>query len=311
MRIIVFLFLSLFISQLVIGQVPIINKVTPIATFPQNKIVITGSGFSSTPANLRVSFDQIIVTPTASSDFSIEVIVPPQARLSNIEVINLTSGLSSKMLNKFMPVYSGGTFDENLFQLPTANVTSFSSGTEESFDVCSCDLDGDGKPDLASTKNSTISTTLMLLRNTSTPGNMSYVATNLILKTGVQSFNLACGDVNMDGKADLVVIRGGANRHEILVLRNTSTSGTISFAAPISLFIDVGQTAFRALIRDMNLDGKPEIVLSNSFTPVPATGSNAIYIFSNQSSGGTLTFKPLATKITVTGPNSSYGLDAQ
>ncbi len=311
MKSFVFLFLSLFASQLVMGQVPIINKVTPIATFPQNKIVITGSGFSSTPANLRVSFDQVIVTPVASSDFSIEVIVPPQARLSNIEVINLTSGLSSKMLNKFVPVYSGGTFDENLFQLPTANVTSFSTNTEESFDVCSCDLDGDGKPDLASTKNSAISTTLLLLRNTSTPGNMSYVATNLILKTGVQSFNLACGDVNMDGKADLVVIRGGANRNEILVLRNTSTSGTISFAAPISLFIDVGQTAFRSVIRDMNLDGKPEIVLSNSFTPVPATGSNNIYIFSNQSTGGTLAFNPLATKLTVVGPNSSYGLDAQ
>ncbi len=311
MKSFVFLFLSLFASQLVMGQVPIINKVTPIATFPQNKIVITGSGFSSTPANLRVSFDQVIVTPVASSDFSIEVIVPPQARLSNIEVINLTSGLSSKMLNKFIPVYSGGTFDENLFQLPTANITSFSTGTEESFDVCSCDLDGDGKPDLASTKNSAISTTLLLLRNTSTPGNMSYVATNLILKTGVQSFNLACGDVNMDGKADLVVIRGGANRNEILVLRNTSTIGTISFASPLSLFIDVGQTAFRAVIRDMNLDGKPEIVLSNSFTPVPANGSNNIYIFSNQSTGGVLAFNPLAIKLSVTGPNSSYGLDAQ
>jgi len=304
MRVVVFLFLSLFVSQVVVGQVPIINKVTPIATYPQNKIVITGSGFHASASQLQVWFDQVKGTINASSEFSIEVTVPPQARLSNIEVINLASGLSSKTLQKFVPEYSG-TFLSTAFTDVAAG-TTFSTGIDESFDVCSCDLDGDGKPDLASTKNSTTSIDMQLLRNSSTPGNMSFVSSNLA--TGTPTFNVACGDLNGDGKPDLVATRGGTTRNEVFIFRNTSAApGTISFAPVTKLFLDAGQFAFRVVIRDLNLDGKPEIVVSNSLTSATST----IYIFSNQSSSGTLSFNATPTKVAVTGASTTYGMEVQ
>ena len=285
-----------------LAQVPIINTVTPVTTYPQNKILIIGSGFSTNPAQLLVWFDQVKGTITSSSELSIEVIVPPQARLATIEVINLATGLSAKSLNKFVPFYNGTNFLITEFATPI----SIPTGIEESFDVCTCDLDGDGKPDLVSTKNSGTSTNITILRNTSTPGVMSFVASTVSLT--LPSVNLTCGDLNMDGKPDLVIARGGVTKNQIFVLKNTSAIGAISFATRADFFIDALQSAFRVVIRDLNLDGKPEVIVSNSANN--ASG-NVIYIFSNQSSGGTLTLNATPTKVVVTGASTTYGLDAQ
>ena len=56
---------------------------------------------------MQVWFDLVKGTITAASEFSLEVTVPAQARMSNVEAINLTSGLSAKSLIKFVPFYSG------------------------------------------------------------------------------------------------------------------------------------------------------------------------------------------------------------
>ena len=207
MKVRLLIFLTSLISLTSFGQAPIINNVQPSSTHPGNALLITGSGFNS---SVQVWFDQVKGTITAASEFSIEVTVPAQARMSNVEVINLTSGLSAKSLIKFVPFYSGTDFLTTELADPVLGSTTFSTGSEESFDVCSCDLDGDGKPDLASTKNSGTSTDIMLLRNTSTPGNASFTPSNFV--TGTPTFNVACGDLNGDGKPDLVATRGGITR---------------------------------------------------------------------------------------------------
>ncbi len=308
MKIVAAIFLFFFVLENSFGQAPIqapiINSVQPLTSYPGNAILITGSGFSST--SNQVWFDHIKGTILRATELSIEVTVPPQARLSNIEVINLTTGLSAKTVSKFVPFYNGSDFLPTEFADPVAGSTTFSTGTEESFDVCSCDLDGDGKPDLASTKNGSTSTNISILRNTSTPGNLSFTSTSATI--GAPSINLACGDLNMDGKPDLIMVRGGVTRNQLFVLRNTSTSGSISFAAATSLFIDPLQSAFRVVIRDLNLDGKPELIVSNSNNIASA---NIIYIFSNQSSGGTLNINATPTKVIVNGASTTYGLDAQ
>lgn len=305
MKVRLLIFLTSLVSLTSFGQAPIINNVQPSSTHPGNALLITGSGFNSSTTQMQVWFDQVKGTITAASEFSIEVTVPAQARMSNVEVINLTSGLSAKSLIKFVPFYSGTDFLTTELADPVLGSTTFSTGSEESFDVCSCDLDGDGKPDLASTKNSGTSTDIMLLRNTSTPGNASFTPSNFV--TGTPTFNVACGDLNGDGKPDLVATRGGITRNEVFLLRNTSTSGTISFAPITKLFLDPGQFAFRIVIRDLNLDGKADIIVSNSLTSTTST----IYIFMNQSAAGTLSFNTTPTKVVVTGAGTTYGMDAQ
>ncbi len=284
------------------AQTPVINSIVPIATYPSNKILISGAGFSNTPALLKVLFDHVAGTITNATDFSIEVTVPPQARLSNVEVINLTTGLSSKSALKFVPTFSGENFDPLKIASPVSN-----GAADEVFDVCSCDLDDDGKPDLASTKQG-IASDLLILRNTSTLGTLSFVASSV--NVTAQTFNIACGDLNGDGKPDLVASRGGATRNEVFVLTNTSTVGSISFAVAPKLLMDVGHSSFRVAIRDLNLDGKPEVIVSNAFDDA-ANNDNIVYVFVNQSTAGALNINPTPVKLTVTGANTTYGLDVQ
>ena len=107
MKVRLLIFLTSLISLTSFGQAPIINNIQPSSTHPGNALLITGSGFNSSTTQMQVWFDQVKGTITAASEFSIEVIVPAQARMSNVEVINLTSGLSAKSLIKFVPFYSG------------------------------------------------------------------------------------------------------------------------------------------------------------------------------------------------------------
>ena len=312
MRAIVVSSFVLFIGLGAFAQVPIINKVEPLAGAPQQSILITGSGFSSNAAQLQVWFDHVkgtIVPP--SSNFSIQVQVPAQARLSNVEVINLSTGLSATSQLKFMPQFGGANFD------PTKVSAPFSvSDPTELFDICSCDFDLDGKPDLATTKsnNGTPATDLLILKNQSTLGTLLFSkvdkTTLAALDVSAPTFNLNCGDLNGDGKPDLVATRNGATRNQVFILRNTnSTAGTLSFAGVQTLFLDIGQFAFRVSIRDLNLDGLPELIVSNSFDD-PAT-DNIVYVYINQSTTSAVSFVATPLKLTVTGASTTYGLDVQ
>ena len=301
-------------SFLAIGQAPLIQTVAPINAGTQGRVIISGSGFSPTASQLVVLFDNIkanIIAP--STDFSIQVDVPPQARMSNVEVINLTTGLSGKSALKFIESFGGATFVSTNVSGPTTF-----PATRQLFDICTCDFDLDGKPDLAATKfaatDDPAAFDLMILKNKSTPGVMGFDQfdkTNLpALNVNAPTFNMNCGDLNGDGKPDLVASRQGGTRNAIFFLKNTnSVAGTLSFAAAQPLFIDAGQFAFRVSIRDLNQDGKPELIVSNSFDD-PAT-DNIVYVFVNQSSAGAISFNATPVKVAVTGANTSYGMDVQ
>jgi len=287
------------ISGWALAQAPVITNIDLKQSYAGSKVVISGSGFSATPANLDVWFGSAHGIVTASSDFSIEVTVPPYAKTENIEVINKVSKLSAKSSFKFSPYFSGEAFDASKF----GGAVSFSGATNEVFDLCTCDFDLDGKPDIAATKQG-LASDMLILRNTSTIGNLAFTQTTLAL--GSPTFNSACGDLNGDNKPDIVATRGGATRNEVFVRLNTSGAG-ISFAATTSLLLDVSHVAFRLSIRDLNSDGKPEIIVSNAFQ----AAGNVIYVFVNQSTGGTLSINPTPVKITVPEASSSYGLDVQ
>ncbi|HEY8937967.1 MAG TPA: FG-GAP-like repeat-containing protein, partial [Cyclobacteriaceae bacterium] len=300
---ITFLFALLLHGSIAIyAQVPQIQKVELINTYPGNRVLISGSGFTSTSAQLQVWFGSVKGTIATSSDYAIEVDVPAQAKLAEVEVINLTSHLSAKSRLKFMPSFGGEPFDGTKFTAPL----SFTS-TQELWDLFACDLNNDSKPDIISTKFNSPATDLMILQNTSTPGTLAFTKldkTNLpVLDLTFPADNVICDDLQGDGKPDLIVTRSGSPRNSIHILVNTS-SGTISFAAPVTLSLDVGHLATRLSIKDLNSDGKPDIVVTNSF-------DNTLYIFQNQSAGGVLSFNATPIKITVTGATNTYSVDVQ
>ena len=291
-----------FVAGAAFAQTPVITSVEPLLGYPTNTILITGSGFGNNAANLQVWFDQVKGSVISATDLSIQASIPPQARLHNVVVINLSTNLSAKSPLKFTPVFSGQGFATSKLTAPL----SFSSNTPI-FDVCSCDLNDDGKPDLIGTKFENTATDLIVLQNQSTPGNLSFTKldkANLpILNINAPTGNITCGDLNGDGKPDLVASRSGTTANSIFVLRNTS-AGTPNFASPVELFLDAGHFAREVSIQDLNSDGKPEIIVANSF-------NNILYVFRNESGSGALSINPVPVKITMAGVPNSLALEVQ
>ena len=308
-------FIICLLSWGVSAQAPVINSITPISAAPLDSIIITGSGFNTNPTKLIVWFDHVKGKIISSTDFSIKVQVPAQARFSNIEVVNnsASNNLSAKSPLKFLPVYGGEQFSETKVTTPFTNTDA-----TEMFDIASSDLDLDGKPDLVATKtnNGATATDIIVYKNQSSGiGNIAFAKfdkTNLAaLDLGAPTANVACGDLNGDGKPEIVATRNGATRNEVLILKNTnSVVGTLSFGAVQKVLLDVGQFAFRVSIRDLNSDGKPELIVSNAFDDGTPATDNQIYVFPNQSTVSTISFgTPI--KLAVTTANTTYGLDVQ
>jgi gliding motility-associated-like protein len=296
---IVILFLSL-ISLDVLAQVPQITSVQPVIGYPSTTVQITGSGFSSTPAQLQVWFGNVKGAILESTESSIRVTLPAQARLSTVEVINLNSRRSGHSAIKYVPDFSGVqpfavNFRRRVFASP-----------DRIFDLCTCDLDGDGKTDIIGSKDATIN--LSLLRNTSTVHGDSSVInfTGGSIALPFQTFSLTCGDLNGDGKPEIVASRGGANSNTVFILVNTSTVGSITFdPVIIQLELPAGDQARELAIRDLNKDGRPEIVVTNS-------ANNNLYIFENKLSSATIVageFTRVAKA--VTGATGTLALEVQ
>src|SRR5699024_9942026 len=69
----------------------------------------------------------------------------------------------------------------------------------------------------------------------------------------------------------------------IFILRNTSTGmGNISFSLPIQVTLSATKAA-RIAIRDLDLDGKPELIVTNN-------SNNQIALFRNTSTVGNISF---------------------
>ncbi len=297
-------FIILFLcTARVYAQAPVISNIEPVEGHPNTRVVITGTGFGSNASALRVWFDHVQGSVVTATDLAIEVTVPVQARYQNVEVINLTTRLSAKSRVKFLSSYNGTTFDPTKFQS-----SIISSNTVPVFDICSCDMDLDGKPDLAGTKNVS-GTDLVILHNKSTIGAVSfdrYDKANLAaLNINQPTESITCGDLNGDGKPDLVATRGGTTANSFYVFRNTSTT-TPDFATPIEIFTDPGQVSRQVFIRDLNGDGKPEIIVANS------AASSILYVFENQSTGGNIAFNTAnPVRVPVVGAPNTLALEIQ
>ncbi|WP_316767698.1 FG-GAP-like repeat-containing protein [Pedobacter frigiditerrae] len=112
------------------------------------------------------------------------------------------------------------------------------------------DFNGDGKIDLAYTSNS--SHQAVILKNTSQGGQISFDAP-LIFQIATAGSDLVAGDIDGDGKAELLVAS-----NSILAFRNTSTLSTISFAPAIEVLKETEAISVVNLA-DLDGDGKPDI----------------------------------------------------
>ena len=277
------------------AQTPTVTSISPTSGNVGTTVTITGTNFDATAANNTVFFGATEATVSAASATSLSVTVPSGATFAPIQVT--INNLTAESDEIFLPTFGGEfpTIDASTL----ATKVDFTAGTDP-WRVSVGDLDGDGKPDLAVVSRG--SDILSIYHNTSTSGTLdtSSFAAKVDFTTGTFPEHVAIGDLDGDGKPDLVVANQTAAT--VSVFHNTSTIGTLdtsSFAAKVDF--TTGTAPRSVAIGDFDGDGKPDLVVGNY-------SSTSMSIFRNTSTSGTLDTSSFAAKVDFTTGSAPIGL---
>lgn len=147
--------------------------------------------------------------------------------------------------------------------------------------VVAADFDGDGYDDLAATTNSTNNFTFYRNLAAYGPITAASFSTGTNVTTGTTPYGLTASDFDGDGKMDIAVTH--FNALFVSVYLNTSTTGVISFAAPVN-FTTVNK-GYNIVSQDLDGDGQAEIVVIHQPNPV-----GSFTVLQNKSTVGTVNF---------------------
>ncbi|MDO9185250.1 MAG: FG-GAP-like repeat-containing protein [Bacteroidia bacterium] len=283
-------FLFNFFFFAVIAQ-PTITSFFPASGPIGTVVIITGANFNTSPTNNIVFFGATKAIVNTATTTSLNVTVPIGANYKYISVTDLTTGLTSYSAKPFIVTFTstcgGGGINTSAFdsKIDFARGNSYGDAS-----VALSDLNGDGKPDLVVINQN--NNTFSVLKNTSTSGIISF-AQHVDFATGNNPNSLAIGDLDGDGKPDLVATNSGDNTFSIL--RNTSTIGIISFASKIDYVS--GSSPWCVSLGDIDGDGKTDLAIVNN-------SSNSMAIIRNTSTSGIISFDPKVDFTTGSGPLS-------
>ena len=253
------------------AQRPIIAYMDKTHGSVNEVVTLSGAGFADDPTNLNVTFGAASAEIVYASEFLLEVKIPSGASYGPVRVTNLTSGLSGDYTEPFTLSFGGGEFDPAQLKAPQ-NFT----GLAGMYDLCACDFNLDGKVDVATTAQ--FANLIDIFVNNSVLDTIRF--SKQPLASGVTTINIQCGDLDNDGLPDLIASRN--QESEIIIFRNTTTPGSSTLSWSIKTTISVtGKSPRRLEIVDLNLDGKPEIILTND-------SNNLVAVFRNNSTPGNL-----------------------
>ena len=279
------------------AQQPFINSVDKSSGTANEVVNIAGAGFS-TPT---VYFGNGKVTTIVSSSATLlSVKVPATATYGPIRVVN-SNGLAATSRQLFAISFDKDDASKTFIfptlstPLPTSNLA---------YDICVCDFTGDGYNDviIANDDAGTDATVLSIFRNTSSsPSSVSFASeTSDFLGDGNTAHAIVCGDLNGDGKPDLVFTSHDSGQPFVHVYENNSTGSDISFIKRHRLqlpTLDGGAQRIPKNVRivDIDVDGKMDLVVGSD-----SEDDNNIFVFRNNfTSGGIVSYVTNPTVITV------------
>ncbi|MFQ6610793.1 MAG: FG-GAP-like repeat-containing protein, partial [Fidelibacterota bacterium] len=191
---------------------------------------------------------------------------------------------NSHTISVYRNTSTSGTINSSSF----AAKVDYNVGTAP-YTVAIGDLDLNGKPDLIITNRTDNS--ISVIENTSMSGtiNTSSFATKVDFTTGADPLVVKVGDIDGDGKLDIIVTNNDDNT--LSVFRNTSTTGIIntsSFSTKVDFSTGSGPSGLA--IGDIDGDGKPDVAISYS-------NGSSISIFRNVSTSGSINAASFETKV--------------
>jgi photosystem II stability/assembly factor-like uncharacterized protein len=253
--------------------------------YPENgpigtTVTIAGSNFNNLAAKNVVYFGKMKANVLSSTTSQIVCKVPSGASFDPIIVVNESNNSVGFSVKPFGVTFPGGSnmtptsFIKKL-QLPSDTVIS-----NDIFPVfvTAGDIDGDGRNDvIGAVRYYTVADSIFIYRNTTASDSLSFEGRKSV---GTGS-NVAVGDIDGDGKLDLVLID---NFNTIGILRNTSTPGNISFAPIIKIALT--SSPHDLAISDVDGDGRADIILSGY-------KNGTMGILQNISTGASISFAPI------------------
>ncbi len=272
---------------------PIVKSFSPTNGSVGTLVTLLGNNFNLDTARNVVYFGATRASIESASDTELVVVVPNGATYQPISVINTGTNLIGSSLRSFEVTYNRGIGQV----LTTASFNpkvDFTTGNNPAGNIAVADLDGDGKPDMVVLNRSLNS--FSILQNVSTAGTISKTsfATKVDFVTDSTPSFVTIGDLDGDGKQDIVIVNMFTNK--ISVYKNISTFGTInasSFTSKVNFISDTLSMPTSVAIGDLDGDGKPELVVTNSF-------SNTISVLKNTSHVGNIDSTSFAPSIDFT-----------
>lgn len=258
---------------------PVITSVTPVTGALNTTITIKGKNFSPVKDSNIVFFGSVQGAVISATDSILKVTVPSGIIYKVITVTCNTLTAFSK--TPFSVTFSGGgkPFGDKDF----VNKGEFNP-TNQPMDFAAADMNKDGKTDILVLNFTTKDTSISLMKNISSGDSINFT---LKKDSHVEPYpkRIATGDLNGDGKPDVVVVADGTGYiPSMLVYENTSASDKITLALPVSYPLTYEDYPAALDISDLDGDGKPEIIVA---------GSVYISIFKNTSLYGNISFAPL------------------
>ncbi|MBX2895693.1 MAG: VCBS repeat-containing protein [Cyclobacteriaceae bacterium] len=295
---------NVILEQKILDPAPVVTSFSLLSGIPGASVTINGNNFGATAAQNAVFFGTTKATIVSGTATQLVVTIPAGAQHGPITVINLTSGVLTKTRQSFNPLFDNNKdFGGEIIpaSLSRGLNTVVQNGTEISNNTSSQggtmgagDMDGDGWVDLVGSERGT--QTIYVFRNLGTGGTVGVSSFATPVSLSVATIPLPGGtptgmgeitvtDVDSDGRLDIITIAANVPTGGYLVVyRNTSTAGSLSFAGPEFFSYGYYSSQLRTTSADFDGDGRID------FAHTTGTSPGGIWLNQNLSTPGNILF---------------------